>query len=206
MDYGQKKEYSKELRKKGLTLYKKECLACEKEFETYNNRKIYCSNKCCIKINSERVMKKWREKRDLSFIEEKRKCKNCDKEFIWCSSMPQQLYCSAECCKEFGKNKLIELSKGIVVKGNGQYWNFYRLRFEVFKRDNFTCQYCGRNVKEDKIKLHIDHIHPNKKGGLFIAENLITSCSECNLGKRDVLLTEKALIEPTTARSHLNRV
>lgn len=63
-----------------------------------------------------------------------------------------------------------------------------RSRFETLKRDNFTCQYCGRNVKEDKVKLHVDHIIPRNKGGLDISENLITSCSDCNLGKSDICL------------------
>ena len=83
--------------------------------------------------------------------------------------------------------------KGIIVQGNSNLFNFYRLRFEIFKRDNFTCQYCGRNVKEDGVKLHCDHILPNKKGGLFVADNLITACEECNLGKRDVLLHERKI-------------
>jgi 5-methylcytosine-specific restriction endonuclease McrA len=61
-----------------------------------------------------------------------------------------------------------------------------RLRFEVFKRDNFTCQYCGR--KAPNITLHIDHRYPESKGGEYTANNLITSCSDCNIGKSDLLL------------------
>ena len=38
-----------------------------------------------------------------------------------------------------------------------------KLRFEVFKRDNFTCQYCGR--KSPDVILHVDHIDPVKNGG-----------------------------------------
>ena len=65
---------------------------------------------------------------------------------------------------------------------------FLRLRFEVFKRDDFTCQYCGRNVKEDKIKIQCDHIQPKSKGGFYTKENLITSCEDCNKGKGDIIL------------------
>ena len=61
------------------------------------------------------------------------------------------------------------------------------------KRTKYCSKYCGRNVKEDKIKLHCDHIHPNKKGGLFVYDNLTTSCEECNLGKKDILLRNKEL-------------
>lgn len=62
------------------------------------------------------------------------------------------------------------------------------LRFNVFKRDGFVCQYCGRRPPE--IILEIDHIIPKGKKGTDIIENLITSCFECNRGKRDKLLTE----------------
>lgn len=56
-----------------------------------------------------------------------------------------------------------------------------KLRFEVFKRDSFTCQYCGRRSPE--VTLHVDHIKPVAKKGDNDILNLITSCSECNLGK-----------------------
>lgn len=62
-----------------------------------------------------------------------------------------------------------------------------RLRFEILKRDRFICVYCGASAKE--VTLHIDHVLPQSKGGLSIASNLVTSCSDCNMGKSDVLLT-----------------
>jgi len=55
------------------------------------------------------------------------------------------------------------------------------LRFEVFKRDSFTCQYCGRSAPE--VILQVDHIEPVSKGGKNDILNLITSCRDCNLGK-----------------------
>jgi hypothetical protein len=54
-------------------------------------------------------------------------------------------------------------------------------RFEVFKRDNFTCQYCGSTPP--KAVLHVDHINPVKLGGGNEPDNLITACDHCNLGK-----------------------
>jgi len=56
-----------------------------------------------------------------------------------------------------------------------------KTRFEVFKRDNFTCQYCGKSAPE--VVLEIDHIKPVKEGGTNDIMNLITSCRECNSGK-----------------------
>ncbi len=56
-----------------------------------------------------------------------------------------------------------------------------KTRFKVFKRDNFTCQYCGK--KSPKVQLEVDHINPKDKGVLDKIDNLITSCIECNRGK-----------------------
>ena len=56
-----------------------------------------------------------------------------------------------------------------------------RLRFEIFKRDHFTCQYCG--AQPPSIVLVIDHIDPVAEGGLTVIENLITACEPCNQGK-----------------------
>ena len=61
-----------------------------------------------------------------------------------------------------------------------------KTRFEIFKRDNFTCQYCGKKTPE--VILEIDHIIPVTKGGDSFIENLVTSCFECNRGKSGSLL------------------
>ncbi|MCI1437081.1 MAG: HNH endonuclease [Acetobacter indonesiensis] len=74
----------------------------------------------------------------------------------------------------FGKPKRKSLSK--------------KIRFEVFKRDKFTCQYCGRTAPE--VVLQCDHIAPVAKGGKNDILNLITSCFDCNNGKRDVPLAD----------------
>lgn len=55
------------------------------------------------------------------------------------------------------------------------------VRFSVFRRDNFTCVYCGRSSPE--VTLHADHARSHKDGGEDIHANLVTACSDCNLGK-----------------------
>jgi 5-methylcytosine-specific restriction endonuclease McrA len=49
-----------------------------------------------------------------------------------------------------------------------------KLRFEVFKRDSFACQYCGNKAPD--VVLEVDHINPVSKGGDNSILNLITSC------------------------------
>ena len=64
----------------------------------------------------------------------------------------------------------------------------HKLRFEIFKRDDFKCVYCGRGAKE--VVLEIDHVNPCALGGNSNIENLVTACKDCNIGKRDFLLNE----------------
>lgn len=73
-----------------------------------------------------------------------------------------------------------------------------RLRFEVFKRDSFKCQYCGATAPE--VVLHVDHIKPRAAGGADEITNLITSCLTCNLGKGDRSLSDNAVICKTRSQ------
>jgi hypothetical protein len=70
-----------------------------------------------------------------------------------------------------------------------------KIRFDVFKRDLFTCQYCS--AKPPKVPLEVDHIIPIKNGGLNDFENLITSCFDCNRGKgaRELTLMPVSTVE-----------
>lgn len=67
-----------------------------------------------------------------------------------------------------------------------------KIRFEVFKRDSFTCQYCGRAAPD--VLLEVDHIKPVSKDGDNDITNLITSCFDCNHGKSDRELSDDAVV------------
>ena len=56
-----------------------------------------------------------------------------------------------------------------------------KARFDIFKRDAFTCQYCGG--KPPAVVLEVDHITPVVGGGTNDEYNLITACFDCNRGK-----------------------
>lgn len=68
-----------------------------------------------------------------------------------------------------------------------------KLRFEVFKRDSFKCQYCGESAPD--VVLHIDHIQPVVSGGDNSITNLITSCLCCNLGKGKQKLSDTTAVK-----------
>lgn len=68
-----------------------------------------------------------------------------------------------------------------------------KTRFEVFKRDKFTCQYCGRSAPD--VILEVDHIKPVSKGGTNDVINLVTSCRDCNRGKSDKVLSDDSTVK-----------
>lgn len=61
-----------------------------------------------------------------------------------------------------------------------------RISNNVFKRDNYTCKYCGKRGG----KLEVDHVIPFSKGGSDDLSNLVTSCRHCNAQKHDKTLEE----------------
>ena len=65
-----------------------------------------------------------------------------------------------------------------------------KLRSLVMIRDNSTCQMCGKNVKDDHIRVHIDHIVPLSWGGKTELDNLQVLCSNCNEGKKNYVESE----------------
>ena len=56
-------------------------------------------------------------------------------------------------------------------------------RRNVFKRDHYTCQYCG--VQPGTEELSIDHVIPRSQGGTSTWENCVLACVACNKRKAD---------------------
>ena len=146
----------------------KQCSGCGKE--TLHK---FCSDTCKI---AWKAAKQTMENEKAKF----RICRFCGKRFL--DSFGRQFYCSEKCKQS--KKDLTHISRPTI--GN-------KLRFSILTRDNFACRYCGRSVKEDNIKLVIDHIIPTLRGGKTKENNLITACEECNYGKSDLLLSEDKL-------------
>ena len=49
-------------------------------------------------------------------------------------------------------------------------------RRDIFLRDGFACQYCGKETKE----LTLDHVMPRHRGGGHNWENIVAACKHCN--------------------------
>ncbi|SLC65388.1 HNH endonuclease, putative [Mycobacteroides abscessus subsp. massiliense] len=54
-----------------------------------------------------------------------------------------------------------------------------RLRYEVLRRDNYSCRYCGRSAPE--VKLTVDHVVPVALGGSDEPSNLVAACADAPL-------------------------
>lgn len=56
-------------------------------------------------------------------------------------------------------------------------------RANVYRRDNFECQYCG--VQPGASELTLDHVNPRARGGRTEWTNIVTCCTTCNARKAD---------------------
>ena len=74
-------------------------------------------------------------------------------------------------------------------------------RFNVYARDDDTCQYCGKRHR--RSELNLDHVVPRSRGGATSWENVVCSCVPCNLRKGGRTPEEagmKLLRQPTRPR------
>lgn len=62
-------------------------------------------------------------------------------------------------------------------------------RRAVLVRDQYTCQYCGR--QPGRQALTIDHVLPRSRGGKTRWENVVAACKQCN-GKKGNRTPEEA--------------
>lgn len=100
-------------------------------------------------------------------------------------------------------NPDLKIKKPSIIKVN-KYVNqkFHKVPFSrenVYKRDNFSCVYCGCINKKT---LTLDHVFPTSKGGQNTFENVVTACRKCNGEKADLTLEEYGKEIPQPRRPH----
>lgn len=83
-------------------------------------------------------------------------------------------------------------------------------RINIFLRDCFVCQYCGKKFNSNELT--IDHVIPRAKGGKTTWLNSVTSCSKCNNKKSDKSIESSGMsllrkpFQPTYANLFVNNV
>ena len=150
----------------GIKYKNKNCKICGVLFTPNGSHSFYC--KKCQKIKQKEKQIRDNERRKIKRQKRIRRCYICNK-------IIDRRKRICDDCKSKKRNRKIRARR-------------LRLRFMIFQRDNFTCQYCGR--KSPEVILEVDHKYPKSKGGLNKMKNYITSCRECNIGKGDVILDE----------------
>lgn len=73
-----------------------------------------------------------------------------------------------------------------------------RVRFEVLRRDEHTCQYCGQMAPD--VVLTVDHVVPVSLGGSDDPSNLVAACRDCNAGKSSIS-PDSPIVAAVSARS-----
>jgi 5-methylcytosine-specific restriction endonuclease McrA len=86
-----------------------------------------------------------------------------------------------------GRQSLIEVHPIIALRGASRI-NLFEVepafsRGKLFRRDRFTCAYCGEGFGERELT--VDHIFPQARGGRDSWMNCVASCAGCNMVKRD---------------------
>lgn len=176
------------------------CKVCGESFYTYPDRaKIFCSAACQYKARtlglSQRIVTKPYNITKV-WVKAKITCKHCGKDFnTVLSKKDRSKYCSISC---YNKHKSVMYSgKGNPAYKNGSSLNhrthrgsnWEKIRLEIYKRDNFTCQECGvkcigkKSANKDNSHLIIQ-CHHKERYSLTknnSPSNLITLCLKCHL-------------------------
>ena len=94
-----------------------------------------------------------------------------------------------------GKAETLQNGRGVICTPSRTYErpSVIRLRYmvhrphphvrlckrEIFRRDGFRCQYCGR----PSAHLTLDHVVSRYHGGAYAWDNLVSACPQCNRKK-----------------------
>lgn len=156
-------------------VYEKQCPGCGVEFETAKASLVYHSSKCRYKH---------KELVPLAPV----RCAECHRYFIpkrGRGRRAKRLYCSDRCSRRHHKRTWRTKRKAL-ERSNG-YDSVDP--FEVFERDDWKCQLCGRPTPRslrgtfDPQAPELDHIVALTSGGRHVLDNLQCSCRRCNSEK-----------------------
>ena len=161
---------------------KKPLVRCPSHIRSKSNR-FYCSTKCQGVYNSKFIKGKnhpnWKPKI-------KKICKLCNKDFEVPPYEKYRIFCSHRCFSKWIIGKFVGKKSphwkgGITPKTNLRCSSvkWIRLRKKIYKRDNWTCQICGKKChKKGEIQCH--HIIPYNISKNHNSKNLITLCVQCH--------------------------
>lgn len=95
-----------------------------------------------------------------------------------------------------GIDQVYEVPRVIHIYRSLGKFNYHQMelkfsKIRVFRRDHYTCAYCGRHLNEEEATL--DHVIPKSRGGLKDWRNVVTACRACNKKKDNHTPEEAAM-------------
>jgi hypothetical protein len=162
--------------------------------KTRNNTNKYCSRKCLYQARKLGITK-WKPPKKRGRTKPLRFCLVCGKEYYYCKK--SQKYCSRKCFEVAHSINMAGKNNPAYTNGssfNKRCWrgsNWNKIRLEVYKRDNFTCQDCGikciskssstEETYNNIIQCH--HIENYKINHNNKLNNLVTLCLRCHTNR-----------------------
>jgi len=163
----------------------KQCELCKKEFRYTNKKQRFCTSDCSYKAKSvglvtRKVLIPYKTKPISEW--RKRKCCICDIDYI--ATKRTQSHCS-KACHYITQSNLIAGEKNYFYKdGSSKEKRCYRgddwgvIRKSIYKRDGWSCRYCGKHCDKREIQCH--HITPYRLTKDNSENNLVTLCVSCH--------------------------
>lgn len=153
---------------KGRPVYKRRkrvmliCIVCGHQFEQHFYRASsskYCSRECWQKRNPP----------------DNKTCEYCKKPFT--TYQRKQRFCSQSCAGHQIPGRAFKDGKSMLRERARLSYQLREWREAVFKRDNYTCQKCGKTGE-----LHAHHVRPFSEHPelRFNVDNGITYCIDCH--------------------------
>ena len=158
------------------------CSICGKAFESRYKRSR-CGRECDLEYGRRELFKSNSMKKTLK----PRQCKECGKTFVPEYGNKRRVFCSDTCFQRYSNKTEIKNARK-KARTNGVYYEYIN-PLEVFKRDNWHCQLCGKKlnpkhrgtIRDDAPEL--DHIIPWAQGGEHSYRNTQCTCRKCNQKK-----------------------
>jgi 5-methylcytosine-specific restriction endonuclease McrA len=166
-----------------LTLHR-HCEECSKAFTVGNGNRSICSPEC----SASRARRAARD-RNMAIVGVKQfQCVECGTVFSPAYGDKSRAYCSGECARKVARRNRPRGSDRKRARAYGVEYEYVN-PLKVLRRDNWTCQLCGRKTPlELRGTLNprapeVDHILPISKGGAHTYANLQCACRACNMAK-----------------------
>lgn len=161
------------------------CLHCGEAFTIKGNGKV-CSPECA----AARARANARLANIAAVGVKRHTCKECSSEFSPAYGDKSRAYCSEECARKSARRSRPRGNDRKRARAFGVEYEYVN-PIKVLRRDNWTCQLCGRKTPQELRGTfrpnapEVDHIQPISKGGAHTYANLQCACRACNMAKGD---------------------